>query len=275
MLIDGRKIKEEIKDELKLEASHFELPLTLVIISVNESAVIKQFVNIKKKFAEEIGVNVIHKQFPEDVTTNTLKKIIEEYNNNDSVNGIVVQLPLLQHLDTLEILDSISPQKDVDVLSSASLDLFARNNYKILPPVVGAVYELCKRYHVEVKDRVVLVVGSGRLVGAPCAVWFRSQGAKVVVFDDPNQDIAPKAEEADIILSGAGKAGLIQKNMIKNGVVIFDAGASESKGVVAGDVDPFCNDVASLMTPVPGGIGPVTVAVLFRNLFILSKNSNN
>lgn len=275
MLIDGRKIKEEIKEHLKTDFVMFGFPVTLAIISVGNNPVTQQFIKIKKKFAASVGVEVIHKQFDQYATTENLLNIVRVYNKDSRIHGIVVQLPLPKTLDMQKILDSIAVSKDVDVLSAHSLKQYAEEGDIILPPVIGAVRELCVRYEINLKNKNIVVVGSGKLVGLPGASWFRTQGAHVVVADNPNESIAPYVQKADIILSGAGHAHLIKKDILQNGVVIFDAGASESKGVVVGDVDPMCAEHAILFTPVPGGIGPITVAILFRNLFILSKNQNN
>lgn len=271
MIIDGRAIKDEIKENLKIDFSILGFPVMLAIISVAENPVTQQFITIKKKFAQSVGVEVLHKQFDQSVTTEVVLDAVEQFNQDALVHGIVVQLPLSETLDTQKILDSIAIDKDVDVLSTYSLKQYAQEGDIILPPVIGAVRELCVRYKVELKDKNVLVIGSGRLVGAPGASWFKTQGARVVVADNPNEPIAPYVQKADIILSGAGHAHLVKKDMIQEGVVLFDAGASESKGVIVGDVDPACAEHAALLTPVPGGIGPMTVAILFKNLYVLQK----
>lgn len=273
MIIDGRAIKDEIKEHLKIDFGMLGFPVTLAIISVGENPVTQQFITIKKKFAQSVGVEVVHKQFDQNATTQDVLDVIEQFNQNTLVHGIVVQLPLPETLDTQKILDSIAVNKDVDVLSTHSLMQYAEERDIILPPVIGAVRELCVRYKVELKDKNVLVVGSGRLVGAPGAAWFRTQGARVVVADNPHEPIAPYVQKADVVLSGAGHASLIKKDMVQNGVVLFDAGASESKGMIVGDVDPACAEHAALLTPVPGGIGPMTVAILFKNLYVLQKKS--
>lgn len=271
MRIDGRKISEDIKNELKKEVASSRASVKMVIISVGSTPVIQQFINIKKKFATSIGVQVIVEELPDNSTLDTIKNIIQKHNVDETVSGIVIQLPLPQHLDTENVLNSVVQSKDVDVLAESSLAHFKDNGLSILPPVIGAVRELCKRYNVEITGKNILVVGSGRLVGAPGAIWLREKGGNVTVMDDPKRDISAQAIQADVILLGAGKGGLLKKNMIKQGVVIFDAGASESEGVVSGDALPECEEIAYLFTPVPGGIGPITVAMLFKNLLMLNK----
>lgn len=274
MRIDGKKIRDEIKEELRKELLSSLNSPTIAIISVGNNPVIQQFVNIKKRFAREIGVEVIASELPSESTFDTIKNIIQKHNDDPFVKGIVVQLPLPRHLGTSSVLNCIAQSKDVDVLAESSLAHFKNNDLPILPPVIGAVSELCERFNIEIKNKNILVVGSGRLVGEPGAIWFRHQGGNVTVMDNPAEDISAYALQADIILSGAGSAGLLKKEMLKQGVVIFDAGTSESKGVVSGDADPSCEEIAYIFTPVPGGIGPITVAMIFKNLLILDKKNS-
>ena len=274
MRIDGKKIRDEIKEELRKELLSSLNSPTIAIISVGNNPVIQQFVNIKKRFAHEIGVEVIVLELPSESTFEGIKNIIQKHNDDPLVKGIVVQLPLPRHLDTSSVLNCIAQSKDVDVLAESSLARFKNNDLPILPPVIGAVSELCERFNIQIINKNILVVGSGRLVGAPGATWFRQQGGNVTVVDNPSEDILTCASQADIILSGAGKGGLIKKEMLKQGVVLFDAGTSESEGVVLGDADPSCEEVSEIFTPVPGGIGPITIAMIFKNLTILNKKNS-
>ena len=274
MRIDGKKIRDEIKEELRKELLSSLNSPTIAIISVGNNPVIQQFVNIKKRFAHEIGVEVIVLELPSESTFEGIKNIIQKHNDDPLVKGIVVQLPLPRHLDTSSVLNCIAQSKDVDVLAESSLARFKNNDLPILPPVIGAVSELCERFNIQIINKNILVVGSGRLVGAPGATWFRQQGGNVTVVDNPSEDILTCASQADIILSGAGSAGLLKKEMLKQGVVLFDAGTSESEGVVLGDADPSCEEVSEIFTPVPGGIGPITVAMIFKNLTILNKKNS-
>ncbi len=275
MRIDGKWIRDKIKAELRDEFASFTEAPHLAVISVGENPVIRGFVNIKKRFAEEVGVVFKEDIFSADVTYSQLQKRIEELNNNTRVTGIIVQLPLPAHLDTDKILNLISATKDVDVLSANANSLFISAESFILPPVVGAIKEICLEADVEIQGLKVLIIGHGRLVGAPAAVWFKQQGGEVIVIDGPVPNLSDFTREADIIISGAGVAGLIKLEMLKPGVVLIDAGTSEDGGVIVGDADPSCEKVASVFTPVPGGVGPVTVAMIFENLLTIHKKSAN
>lgn len=268
MRINGNEIRDILKRELREEIARGEKSHHLVVVSIGDDPVVQKFVKIKKSFAENIGVAFSEKTFPENVSFTELEKTIQELSSDSSVTGIIVQLPLPTHLDTTRVLDLIVPSKDVDVLSSQANQFFIDGKSEILPPVVGAIAEICHRYHLEIQGHSVAILGSGRLVGAPAGVWFRARGGNVAIFDKTTEVQAMLAfiREADIIVSGMGQAGYLKPEMLKEGVVIIDAGTSESAGVIVGDADPRCEEVARLVTPVPGGVGPLTVAMIFRNL---------
>lgn len=271
MRISGKEIQYKIKEWVSEAVSQSGQPLHLVVISAGDNPVTRNFVNIKKRFAEDVGVLFSERSFPNDVSSIQLEKTIHELNAGQTITGIIVQLPLPSHLDTDAVLASIAPTKDVDVLSAKSYALFQEGISAILPPVTGAIAEICTRHTVTIKGRSVVILGNGRLVGAPTAVWFRTQGGRVTVFDKLNPPSPADIKSADIIVCGMGQAGYIKPDMIKEGVVLFDAGTSESHGVIVGDVDPHCEEIASIFTPVPGGIGPITVAMIFCNLLTLNN----
>ncbi len=158
------------------------------------------------------------------------------------------------------------------MLSTEANLLFEEGGALILTPVVGAIKEICDEVDVKIRGKKVLIIGHGRLVGAPSAVWFKQQGGDVMVLDEPTLNLGDFTMDADIIVCGVGSAWLVKPEMIKKGVVIFDAGTSEEGGIVVGDADPRCEDIASVFTPVPGGIGPITVAMIFKNLLGLATN---
>ncbi|MBI4120887.1 MAG: bifunctional 5,10-methylenetetrahydrofolate dehydrogenase/5,10-methenyltetrahydrofolate cyclohydrolase [Parcubacteria group bacterium] len=270
MIIDGRQIALEIKEELKAEVAKRKTPPTLFVFMVGENMVSEKFLGVKERFAHDIGVPVLKKHFGDDVDTLHLAGEIAE-TAKQSTRGIIVQLPLPSTIDTQHVLDAIPPHTDPDMLSSFSMEMFRDGRSKIVPPVTGAIAEILQRERVVIKDKNVVIIGKGRLVGAPAAVWFTHQGGNVTVLDSKTPDISEYTQRADIIVSGVGKAGLLIPEIIKDGVVILDAATSEASGKLAGDADPMCAEKASVFTPVPGGIGPVTVAMLFKNLLVLTQ----
>ncbi len=269
MLVDGRKIAQEIKDQLREAILKLEKKPRLDIVYVGENPVIESFIRIKRKVGEEIGVETLVHRFPETISQDELEGEILNIGKDAEGNGIVVQLPLPQSLDTDAVLNMIPPEKDVDVLSRAAFQKFS-NGGNIFPPVAGAVKEILGMAGVILKkDLKVVVLGRGRLVGEPVVAWLSREGVSPVVADKETENISELLRDADIIISGIGVPGFIKPEMLKDSVILVDAGTSEQAGKVAGDADPLCEEKCSIFTPVPGGVGPITVAILFRNLVYL------
>lgn len=269
MLIDGKKIAEEIKKELKAKLAKSKKKLRLAIIQVGDNEVTARFIKQKEKFAAEIGVGTRSYNFSNDISTTALRKKVSEICHLKRNSGVIIQLPLPSHINTQYILDGIPPEKDVDVLSAKALGKFATGK-GVFPPVVGAIKEILERHRVEIKGRNIAVIGAGKLVGAPVAAWLTTQGATVSVLNEYSSHPTHYTLYSDIIISGIGKPGFITADMVKNDVVIIDAGTSEQASKLVGDVDPTVAQKALLFTPVPGGIGPITVAMIFKNLFLLN-----
>lgn len=281
MIIDGKKIAEDIKQDLKDEIELIGKPsnrrIRLAIIQVGEDPASTKFVEKKEKFAEEIGVGTKIYKLRGDITTSKLRKKISEIVHSPvggrKSSGVIVQLPLPSHINTQYILNSIPIQKDVDVLSSRAIGEFVSGKSNILPPVVGAIKEILQLggEATKLEGKNVVVVGAGLLVGKPVSSWLVNEGATVSVLNKETPNISKFTKEADIIISGAGSPGLIKPDMVKDGVVLIDAGTSDQFGKLVGDIDPSCSTKASLFTPVPGGVGPITVAMVFKNLVELNK----
>ncbi len=213
--------------------------------------------------------------FGPDTTTEELHTAVL----SADADAIIVQLPLPSSVDTKAVCDSIPVGKDADVLSSAARKEFENGNTEALfPPVVGAINEIVNIENISIgKGMKAVVIGSGFLVGAPVATWLTQQGAQVDVIDDPSHFAGARVilAQADIIISGAGSPHLIKPEMLKQGVILIDAGTTESKGVIAGDADPVCAEKCSIFTPVPGGVGPIAVAKLFENVVTLAERAIN
>ena len=261
MIIDGRQIAENLKQEIT--ESIEDKGLVLAVILVGDDSASQKFVKQKKKFGEEIGVEVRVQEYEADITEEDLAAEIEKLANKNDIDGIVVQLPLPKHINTSKILDLIPAQKDVDALTE---------NASVLPPVTGAIKEIIERCHVELEGKRIMVVGKGKLVGRPTAIWLAQEGYDVEVLDRSTKVIEDKLRSADVIISGIGVSKFIKPDMVKSGAVLIDGGTSEDGGAIAGDADPACAEKCSLFTPVPGGVGPITVAMLFKNLTILAKH---
>ena len=284
MIIDGNKINKEIMEELRPRARG----LSLAIVWVGDDPISAKYIEKKKQFGEEIGVRVDVFKYSAGILT---AKLTGEIKNILASNpsGIIIQLPLPRQIDTPTILNMLPENKDVDLLSESAYQNFVNGKSKILPPVVASVREVLERgpnlaLRLGGQGVKVVVVGKGRLVGRPVAAWFRNQGTEVTVIDKEDWGLVTAVEalaKADIIVSGAGVPGLIKSEMlalpkrgeegIKNGIVIIDAATSDVLGKIVGDVDPVCVNRAALFSPAPGGLGPITVAMLFKNLLMLAR----
>lgn len=266
MLVDGRAIAADIYQEIRNTLSHMNGSPHLTVFTCAPNGETQKYLALKKRRAHECGIAMNVIEFPHDITTAEVVQSIEHAAMQ--TDGIVVQLPFPQHVVIDEVLACIPEVLDIDLVN------YQGGDDRVLPPVVGAIKQIAERYNVTFKDARVVVVGEGRLVGAPSIVWARDRGAHVEVINKSTPEPAPILQAADILISGAGAPGLITPDMINDRVSIFDAGTSEDGGVLKGDVDPACADKAALLTPVPGGIGPVTVAVLLRNLVHLMQESS-
>src|SRR3989338_2722872 len=271
MLVDGRKIASDIAEELKAEL--VSVPkLKLLVIQVGADPATESFIRMKKAFADKVGIEVTIEKFLDTATTAELVARVQKANADANVTGMIVQLPMPTSVSTREVLDTISPAKDPDLLSAESKTNFALGTSKILPPVVGAIAEMLARYYVDVRELSTVVVGYGSLVGEPVTVWFKNLGVDYALVTAETSDKAKAKiiKTAELLITGAGDPGMIKPEMIQEGVVIVDVGTSESGGMIKGDVDPACQTKASLITPVPGGVGPEAVPQLFKTLVELA-----
>ncbi len=268
MIISGNKIARAIRNELKEYIAGMngeKKNISLHIFVVGDDPVIENFVMKKKQFAKGLGVTFVEHRFEKDVEQyvllRSIKKVIKTFRELSGTFGVVVQLPLPEHVDTQEVLDSVPAELDIDGLGSNSI---------FLEPVAGAVAEILYRKDIEVAEKQALVVGSGQLVGKPVAKLLCALGAIVTVVNKNtnHNELTKLCKKSDIIVSGAGVPNLIQPHMIKKGCTLLDAGTSTQAGSVVGDIAYECKDKARYFARTPGGIGPVTVAVLFKNLVV-------
>lgn len=271
-ILDGKKLSEKILEKIKKEIQNRHLKLKLAVILVGENPVSEIFIHQKKKACEFAEIDFKLYKFPKNINSVSLKKEIRKISSLPRVSGVVIQLPLPQNLNIQEILNLIPIEKDVDCLSERSLSEFYLGSLKILPPTLQGIIEIFKNYKIKTRRKNFVVIGVSRLIGLPLAFWLLTQKATVSVLDKFTPDISFFSKSADILISGVGKAGLISGKMVKKGVVVIDAGTSLKDGKLRGDVDfKSVSKKASYITPVPGGVGPLTVACLLENMVKLTK----
>jgi len=272
MVIDGKQLAQEIIEELKKERKEIPKKIRLGIVLVSSNPASLSFIKQKEKVAKELEIETRIYQFEESIKTKELRKKVSEICRVTYNRGVVVQLPLPETINTQSILNAILPLKDPDCLSEKNLAKFYTNRLNILPPVVGAIKFLLTLYQIPIEGKNVLIIGRGQLVGKPAALWFINQRATVMVANSKTPNLNELTKMAEIIVSSAGVPNLIKGENVKEGVVIFDAAVVSEDGQLKGDADiDSLKDKASFLTPVPGGLGPLTVAFLFKNLLTLVK----
>ncbi|MBI4088043.1 bifunctional 5,10-methylenetetrahydrofolate dehydrogenase/5,10-methenyltetrahydrofolate cyclohydrolase [Candidatus Kaiserbacteria bacterium] len=267
MTIDGKAIAANMYAELAPQFEALPRTVKLGIVVVGDNPVIESFVKIKTRNAEKLGIEMVRTNLPESATQNEIITAVKK--SAGETDAVIAQLPLPKGIDTDAVLSSVPREKDVDALNPT----VSEEERPVHAPVALAVVEILKREGIEVTGKRTVVVGAGRLVGAPSAWLLKSLGADVSMFT-LEQGSIEDLKSADIVVSGAGNPGFIKPEHLKKGVALIDAGTSELNKKVVGDADPACAEVASLITPVPGGVGPVAVAMIFRNLLDLLEKDH-
>jgi methylenetetrahydrofolate dehydrogenase (NADP+)/methenyltetrahydrofolate cyclohydrolase len=262
MIVDGKAIAESLYADLAPKFSSLACTVRLGIVVVGAHPVIESFVRIKMQAAERLGIEMVRVNVSDKSDMGKVLQAVERLVRD--TDAVIEQLPLPRGIGTDEVLAAVPMEKDVDALNPA----ISEGEHLVHAPVALAVVEILKRTNVEIAGKRAVVVGAGRLVGAPTAWLLKKLGANVSVFSLEEGSIED-LREADIVVLGAGKPGFIKQEHLKEGVALIDAGTSEQGGKVVGDADPACAKLASVFTPVPGGVGPVAVAMIFRNLFDL------
>ncbi len=271
-ILDGKKLAKKILTKLKKEVENFNLKLSLGVIQVGENKVSEIYINQKRKAAKFVKIDFKLFKFPTKIEKDKLKREITKIVNLPEVSGLIIQLPLPKKFSPEEFLNLIPPQKDIDVLSEKSLGRFYQGRLEILPPTVNAILKLLKSCKISLKGKNVVLLGAGRLVGLPLTLELLRKKATLSILNEFTKNVVFFTKRADILISGVGKPNLIKGEMVKKGVVVIDAGTTKEKGKLVGDVDfKSVSKKASYITPVPGGVGPLTVACLIENLVKLNK----
>ena len=255
--VKGQEIARKILDELQSQVAALSSKPLFVDLLIGDDPVSRSYVNIKKKRAEEIGLEFKLAQMPASASTAQVLAGLQEIQTEKKLAGLIIQLPLPSHLNQSTILAAIEPQFDVDGLTDKS---------KFVPPTAAAVLAVLDSLNLELSQKKILVIGQGELVGKPVTFLLRQRGLTVETADD-STNLKSIAPNADIIISGTGQPKLITSDLIKPDAILIDCGTAESGGGIVGDVDlESVRDKASIVSPVPGGVGPITVAKLLANV---------
>ena len=266
-IIDGIKISTEIRKDIKQIINETKITPALAVIQVGDNKASSIYIKNKKKACEEVGIRFEHIKFNDTISEELVINEIKRLNNDISINGILVQLPLPLGFDEGKIINTISPVKDVDGLTYQNVGNLVLENDCLVPCTPLGVMELLKAYNVRLSGKNVCLVGRSNLVGKPLIQLLLKKDATLSVCHSKSLDIKTHTKQADVLIVAAGHPNLITKDMVKDGVVVIDVGINKEGNLLCGDVDfDGVSKKASLITPVPGGVGPMTVACLLKNV---------
>ena len=275
-ILDGKKLSNKIRNEVKIEADKLKsygVTPGLAVILVGNDPASQVYVNMKAKACKESGIYSIVHEFPESISENELLDTIKRINQNPNIHGLLIQLPLPKHIDTTKVLEAVAPEKDVDGFHPYNVGRLVAGLDSFAPCTPLGVMELFKEYNIDVKGLNACVVGASNIVGKPMQALLLNQFATVDICHIYTKNLKEHTERADIVVVGVGKPNLIRADMVKEGAIVVDIGINRlENGKLVGDVDfENVSKKASFITPVPGGVGPMTIAMLLKNTIKAAK----
>lgn len=276
-IIDGKLVSQSVRDAIKAEVEKMEIKPGLAVVIVGEDPASKVYVRNKKRGCEEVGFNSWVYELPEETTQSELLSLIDKLNAEKEVHGILVQLPLPRHLNEKEVTERIIPEKDVDAFHSENCGRILKGSATLLPCTPAGVMEMLHYYDIPVAGKNCVVIGRSNIVGKPMALLLLGENGTVTVCHSKTNDLPDVTKRADILVSAVGKAKFVTSEMVKPGAVVIDVGMNrDENGKLCGDVD-FENveKTASYITPVPGGVGPMTISILLKNTLNAALNIIN
>lgn len=276
VIVDGKAVAKQFLRELELKTAGLSRKPSLRVILVGDDPGSRAYVRAKEQAARQVGIDFALHHFPGESNEQFLAEFIQTLNRDRSITGFLLQLPLAGHLDTNNLLNLIDPKKDVDCLTAANLGRLAQDRPRFLPAAAAAVEIILKKQGFTLQGSHVVVIGRSRIAGLPVALQLLHQNATVTIIHSQTPNLCELTRQADLIISAAGKPGLIKAAMLKKGAGIIDIGWAKVGGKPAGDVDPTnLESVASFYTPVPGGVGPITVACLLHNVLSAYQDASS
>ena len=279
-IIDGKAISAKVKAQVRTEVEELKgkgIEVGLAVVIVGNNSASRVYVNNKKKACEEVGFTSYEYALPEGTTQDELLELVNKLNNDDKVNGILVQLPLPKQIDENAVINAILPEKDVDAFHPANVGHIMIGDFSFLPCTPAGVMELIAETGVDVCGKECVVIGRSNIVGKPMAMLLLHKHGTVTICHSRTKNLAEICSRADILVAAVGKAKFVTPDMVKEGAVVIDVGMNrDENGKLCGDVDyNACFDKAGYITPVPGGVGPMTIAMLMKNTLTAAKIKNN
>lgn len=275
-IINGKEVAARVKAEVRGEVLSLKekgIDTGLAVVIVGNDPASRVYVNSKKKACEEVGINSYEYALPEETTQDELLKLVGELNADERVDGILVQLPLPKHIDENAIINAISPQKDVDAFHPFNVGRIMIGEYNFLPCTPAGVMELIKSAGIELSGKDCVVIGRSNIVGKPMAMLLLHKNATVTICHSKTRNLKEICSKADVVVAAVGRANFVTADMVKDGAVVIDVGINRlPDGKLCGDVDfDGVKEKAGYITPVPGGVGPMTIAMLMKNTLTSSK----
>lgn len=269
MILDGKIVKEKILNDLKEKIAILNKKPSLAVIQIGNNPASDIYIKQKEKMANMIGIEFNHIKLEDTISEEEIINIINKLNNDNDINGILVQLPIPKHINTKKIQNAIDYKKDVDGLTDINIGKLAHNTESLVACTPGGIIKLLDYYNIDVIGKNVVIIGRSDLVGKPLSLLFENNDATVTLCHSKTSNLDFYTKNADILVVAVGKPNFIKKESIKEGSVIVDVGINRlEKGKICGDVDfASCKDKASYITPVPGGVGQMTVAFLGTNVY--------
>ena len=260
------QVMEELRPTVESLTARIGRPPGLAVILVGDNSASETYVRNKERAAEKLGIQTFDYRLPEDTTKEHLLGLVTQLNSDPSVNGILIQLPLPKHIEEEKILHSVLPEKDVDVFHPDNFGNLALSVGTLRPCTPAGVIELLKRSEIEIDGKHVVVIGASKIVGLPLSLMFLYEGATVTICHIKTHDVSELTRQADIVVAAIGSPKFLKADMVKDGAVILDVGINRIEDKLVGDCDfEGLKDKVSAITPVPGGVGPMTVAMLMVN----------
>ena len=278
-VIDGKAVSKKVKEDVKAECEQLKakgITPGLAVIIVGDDPASQVYVHNKEVACEACGFYSVKYALPAETTQDELNALVDKLNKDDKINGILCQLPLPSHLDDKEVINRIDPLKDVDAFHPVNVGAIMIGDYNYLPCTPAGVMELIHSTGIDVSGKKAVVIGRSNIVGKPMAMLLLHENATVEITHSRTQNLADITKEADILVAAIGKAKFVKADMVKDGAVVIDVGMNrDENGKLCGDVDfEAVKDKCSFITPVPGGVGPMTIAMLMKNTMTAAKIQN-